>query len=110
MGRINNEVERKKENHSGGCPSKLYTHDNHTILCQIITGKLDNIVQATKFINSIIPNLFSSQTVRKTLKEAGLHSATKKEVPMLKASHWQKTLKSKKYHENWIVEGWKRVL
>ena len=86
MGKINNEVERNKENHSGGCSSKLSTYDNHTILCQITTGKLNNAVQATKFINSIIPNHFSSQTIRKTLKEAGLHSASKKEVPMLKAS------------------------
>ena len=27
VGRINNEGERKKENYSGGCPSKLSTHD-----------------------------------------------------------------------------------
>ena len=61
--RINNEVkkvERKKETHSGGCPSKLSTHNNHTILCQITTGKLNNAVQATRFINSIIPDSFSS--------------------------------------------------
>ena len=87
MGKINNEVERNKENHSGGCSSKLFTHDNHAILCQITTGKLNNAVQARKFINSIIANHFLSQTVRKTLKEAGLHSATKKKVSMLKASH-----------------------
>ena len=87
VGRINNEVERNKENHSGGCPSKLSIHDNHIILCQITTGKLDSAVQATKFINSIIPDPFASQTVRKTLKEAGLHSTTKKEVPMLRGSH-----------------------
>ena len=110
VGKINNEVERNKENHSGGCSSKLFTHDNHAILCQITTGKLNNAVQATKFIDSIIPDHFSSQTVRKTLKEAGLHSATKKKVSMLKASHWQQRLKSIKYHENWTVKDWKRVL
>ena len=87
VGKINNEVERNKGNHSGGCSSKLSTHDSHTILCQITTGKLNNAVQATKSINSIFFDHFSSQTVRKTLKEAGLHSATKKEVPMLKTSH-----------------------
>ena len=80
-------MERNKENHSGDYPSKLSTYDNHIILCQITTGKLDNAVQATKFINSIITGLFTSQTVRKTLKEAGFHSTTKKEVPMLRASH-----------------------
>ena len=54
VGRIDNEVERKKENHSGGCPSKLSTHDNHTILCQIITGKLNNVVQAPSIPLSLI--------------------------------------------------------
>ena len=68
MGRINNEVERNEEDHSGDCPSKLSTYDNHTILCQIATGKLDNAVQATKFINSIIPDPFLSQTVRKNIE------------------------------------------
>ena len=59
VGRINNEVERNKETHSGGCSSKLSTHNSHTILCQITTGKLNNAVQATKFINSIILDHFS---------------------------------------------------
>ena len=42
--KINNEGERNKENHSGGFSSKLSTHDSHTILCQIATGKLNNAV------------------------------------------------------------------
>ena len=41
MGRINNEAEKNRENHSGGCSSKLSIHDNCTILCQITNGKLD---------------------------------------------------------------------
>jgi hypothetical protein len=46
------------------------------------------------------------------LKEAGLQSATKKKVPMLKQTHWQRQLKFAfaNYHENWTVEDWKRVL
>ena len=87
VGRISKEVEGNKENHSGGCPSKLSTCDKHTILCQITTGKLDNTIQATKFINSMIPDPVSSQTIRRTLKEPDLHSATKKKVLMLKAIH-----------------------
>ena len=110
VGKINDEVERNNKNHSGGCSSKLSTQDSHTILCQITIEKLNNAVQATKCINSIIFDHFLSQTVRKTLKEIGLHSATKKEVSMLKASHWQQRLKFTKYHENWTVKGWKRVL
>jgi hypothetical protein len=44
------------------------------------------------------------------LKEAGLRSATKKKVPMLKGSHRQQCLKFAQYHANWTVEDWKRVL
>ena len=87
VGRISKEVEENKENHPGSCPSKLSTCNKQSIVCQITTGKLDNAVQATQFINSIIPDPVSSQTVRKMLKEAGLHSATKEKVPMLKAMH-----------------------
>ena len=90
--------------------SKLSARNKMTIIRQITTEKLDNAVQATKFINSIIPDPVSAQTVRRTLKEVGLHSATKKKVPMLKASHHQRRLKFARDHENWTVEDWKRVL
>ena len=52
-----------------------------------LTERLDNAVQATQLINSIISDPVSSQTARRTLKEAGLHSAKKKKVLMLKAMH-----------------------
>ena len=110
VGRISKEVEGNKENHPGGRPSKLPACDKTTIIRQITTGKLDNAVQATKFINSITPDPVSAQTVRRTLKEVGLCSATKKKVPMLKASHCQRRLKFTRDHENWTVEDWKRVL
>src|SRR5260370_6592202 len=48
VGRISKEVEGEKENYHGGCPSKLSAHDKKTIICQIITGNLDNAIQATK--------------------------------------------------------------
>ena len=54
IGRISKEVEGNKENNPAGRPSKLSTCDKKTIIRQITTGKLDNAVQATKFINSII--------------------------------------------------------
>ena len=110
VGRISKKVEGDKENHPGGRPSKLSTCDKKTIIRQITTGKLDNAVQATKFINSIIPDPVSACTVRRTLKEVGLQSATKKKVPMLKASHCQQRLKFARDHENWTIEDWKRVL
>ena len=46
-----------------GCLSKLSATSEHAIITQITTGKVANAVQATKHINSIIPNPVSSQTV-----------------------------------------------
>src|SRR5271155_5352150 len=64
---------------------------------------LESLIMLFKPPNSSTPS-------RRTLKEAGLCSATKKKVPMLKASHQQRRLKFARDHENWTVEDWKRVL
>ena len=48
--------------HSGH-PSKLSATSECTIITQITIRKVANAVQATKHINSIIPNPVSSQTV-----------------------------------------------
>ena len=109
IGRISREVEGDKKNHPGGHPSKLSPCDKQSIIHQISSGKLDNAVQATQFINSTISNSVTPQTVRNVLKEAGFRSATKKKVLMLKGSHHQQHLKFAQYHGNWIVEDW-RVL
>ncbi|KAF8233900.1 hypothetical protein L208DRAFT_1029673, partial [Tricholoma matsutake] len=100
ISRIGREVDANKENNSGGCPAKLSAHDKQSILCQITSGKLDNAVQATNFINSTLSQPVHPQTVRNALKEVGFYSATKKKVPMLKLIHRQGWLKFAQYHEN----------
>jgi transposase len=110
IGRIKKEVDTDKENSQGGHPSKLSYRDKQSIYRQITTGKLDNAVQATHFINNIIPNPVSPQTVRNTLKENGFRPIVKKKCPLLKKRHRQDRLQFAKYHENWTVEDWKRVL
>ena len=81
--RISKEVDGNKENHPGGRPSKLTSRDKQSIIRQITTGRLDNAVQATQYINSIIPDPVTPQTVRNILKSDGLYAVTKKKVPML---------------------------
>ena len=66
VGRISKEVERNKENNPGDHPSKLSAHDKQSIVRQISFGKLNNAVQATQFIDSIIPNPVTP--VRNTLR------------------------------------------
>src|SRR5260221_7787070 len=110
IGRIKKEVDTDKENNKGVHPSKLSPRNKQSICCQITTGKLDNTVQAAHFINSILPNPVSAQTVRNVLKENGFSAVIKKKHPLLKRCHREDHLKFAKYHENWTVEDWKRVL
>ena len=71
ISKIGREVNTNNENNSGGRPAKLSAYDKQSILHQITSGKLDNAVQATNFINSTLPRPVHPQTVRNALKEAG---------------------------------------
>ena len=110
IGRIKREVDGNKENSKGGRPSKLTPRDQQSIIRQITTGKLDNAVQATHYINNILPNPVTSQTVRNALKHNDFRSVVKQKRPLLKKAHRLERLRFARYHENWTVEDWKRVL
>ena len=103
ISRISKEVDGNKENNPGGHPSKLSAHNKQSIVQQIKSGKLENAVEATQFINGIIPNPVTPQTVRNALKESGFYSATKK-TPLLKQAYCIQHLQFAKYHENWTME------
>ena len=94
--------------HSGR-PSKLSATSECAIITQI-TGKVVNAVQATKHINSIIPNPVSSQTVHQVLKQHSLKAVTKKTKPLLSAVHCKKRLAFALKYQNWTVEDWKRII
>ena len=83
ISRINKEADLDKENSKGGCPSKLSSHDKQAIICQITTGKIDNAVQATHFINNIISSPVTPQTVRNALKENNFCSVVKQKLLQL---------------------------
>ena len=67
IGRIKQKVDLGKKNSKGGRPSKLSSHDKQSIIHQITTGKLDNAVQATHYINNILSSPVTPQTVRNAL-------------------------------------------
>ena len=110
VGRIFKEVENDKKNNHAGHPSKLSTHDKVAIIQEIHSGRVDNAVQASKFINSTLSDPVSTQTICNTLKQSGFYAATKKKVPILKQAHRQKWLQFAEYHRNWTVEDFKWVL
>ena len=110
VGRIKKKMDGDGENNKGGCPSKLSPADKWTIICQITTGRCDNAVEAAHFINNILPNPITPHTIRNTHKQNNIHSIVKRKCPLLKKAHWVEHLKFAKYHENWTVEDWKRIL
>jgi len=67
-------------------------------------------VEATHFINNILPDPVTPQTVRNTLKQNDFHAVVKRKCPLLKKAHRLDCLKFARYHENWTVEDWKRIL
>src|SRR6267154_6071941 len=66
IGRIKKEMDGDKENSKGEHSSKLSPDDKRSIIRQITTGRLDNAVEATHFINNILSNSVTPQTVRNT--------------------------------------------
>src|SRR5882762_9147050 len=79
-----------KENIKMGCPSKLTPHDKRAIVYHVLSGETSTAVQATNFINSIIPTPTLTQTVRNTLKAANLKAVTKKKRLLLSPAHRKK--------------------
>ena len=110
IGRIKKEMDGDKENSKGRHLSKLSSGDNQSIDRQITTGRFDNAVEAIHFINSILSNPVTPQTVRNTLKQDDFHAVVKKKRPLLKKAHKLECFKFAKYHENWTVEDWKSIL
>ena len=100
VARIKKEVDQNKENNKRGHPSKLTSCNKQCIMCQITTRRLNNAVQATKFINNIIPNPVSPRTVKNVLKENNFCPVVKKKCPLLKKQHRINRLKFAKYYEN----------
>jgi len=80
---IKKKLGENKKNNPGGCSSKLSICDKILIICQIITRKLDNAVQAAKVINTTLPDPVAPQTVRDMLKANNFHSVVKTKQPLL---------------------------
>ena len=94
----------------GGYPSKLLPWDKQSIIYQIITGKLDNAVQAASFINSKHPSQPSLYPNSQECTQGGWTLLYyQEEIP----SYQEMPLRGSPQicqPWNWTVEDWKRVL
>ena len=91
--RINKEMDGNKENSKGGHPSKLSSGNKQSIICQITSGRLDNAVEATHFINNILPDPVTPHTVRNAHKQDDFCAVVKRKCPLLKKAHRLECLK-----------------
>jgi hypothetical protein len=110
VARVIKEIHPGKENIKLECPSKLSPTDKRRIVSSITSGKVENAVQATHFINSALSSPISAQTVRNVLKSASLKAVVKKKKPLLSVKHRQHRLAFALKHKYWTVEDWTRVI
>ena len=67
-------------------------------------------MEAIHFINKTLHNLVTPQIVRNSLKKKDFHAVIKKKHPLFKKAYRMDYLNFARYHKNWTVEDWKRVL
>ena len=94
----------------GGRPSKLSSIDIRHAQRLISSGKAENAVQIARTLNDISNHPISVQTVRRSLKSAGLKALTKKKMPFLSKRHRRERMDFAVAHKDWTVEDWKRVV
>lgn len=110
VGKIRIKEGLNNENIKMGRKPKLTLWDRRRLSSQFESGKLDNAVQATEYINSINTTQVTPQTVRNALKEDGMKAVAKQKRPLLKKAHRKARLNFALKYQHWTVDDWKLVL
>jgi Transposase len=95
---------------SGGHHLKLSPSNIYYATYLIERGKVDNAVQASTVLKNIINQPLSSQTIRGSLKKAGLKAVVKNKKPFLLKRHKKVRIDFATTHLYWTVEDWKQVI
>ena len=98
----------KKRN--AGRPTKLTITDKRNIVRSITSGKANTAVELARNIKESKGIEIGPETIRRTLKEAGMKSTTKKKKPLLQPRHIRDRLDFALRHQHWTVDDWKRII
>ena len=94
----------------GGHPAKLspanICHAQHLIS----SGKADTAVDVAKALGTVTNQPLHAQTVRRSLRFAGMKAVVKKKKPFLTKKHRKARLDFALTHQHWTVEDWKKVV
>jgi transposase len=110
VGSISQGLQISNRNNKEGRPPKLSKYDQRRIIAQITHGKMDNAVQVTEHINSIIQQPVSTQCVRNVLKKHAFKAVVKVKKPLLKMKHRKNRLAFALAYQNLTVDDWKMML
>jgi transposase len=95
---------------SGGRPLKLSSANICFAQCLISSGKADTAVDATKALCTVTNQSLHAQTVRCSLKMAGMKAVVKKKRPLLSKKHRKERMDFALAHQDWTLEDWKKVV
>lgn len=92
-----------------GRPQKLCSQTKRTVRRLLLSGAVDNAVEARNAIAEALDTRVCSETIRRCLKESGMKAKTKIKKPLLTAKHMAARLAFAKQHADWDVNQWKLV-
>ncbi|KAI0997630.1 hypothetical protein K3495_g10558 [Podosphaera aphanis] len=93
-----------------GQPGLLSEHDSRHTVSTITSGKADTAAEVAQNIRDMKNCSISVDTVRRTLKKAGLKAVVKKNKRKLKAKQKKDRLEFAMAHKYWTTDDWKRVV
>ena len=90
---------------------KIFTTSKRRRTVRLITvGGLEIVVQAAKVLREGREVGFCDNTLRSTLRDAGLSACEKIPKPCLSQKNVRERLRFARIHKEWTVEDWKRVV
>ena len=88
----------------------MSANDKRKITRDITSGSYNTAVQAAEGLARNAGVIVSANTVRRVLKENGLHSAQKIKKPMLSVRHRIARMEFAVRHKDWTVDDWCKVV
>ena len=90
----------------GGRPAVLTAHNKRLLARKVTSGAADTAPQLKKLLDLSV----TTQTIRNTLRKAGLKAAVKQKKPFLSKAHQRRQLEFALEHQHWTLDDWSRVV
>jgi len=93
-----------------GRPVKLSASDKRWLVRTVTSGKADTASQLTQELRHTACMDISTETVRRSLKEAGMKAVSKIKKPRLLLRHRRQRMDFAILYKDWTVDDWSRVV